>query len=159
MCVFGSPSCKPRVQVDVAQLEAAHELLRPFMLRRLKKEVELGMVRTRWWGGHGKESRGKVAVRLPCSTGDRSVRPITPVPRCHCSPVTTARAAAAAGGDAHQLPTEPDADFLVRGRTIDCAGPACRPVPKPAFPAALASTNQPLAGDREGLTHVRLRMH
>lgn len=35
---------RPCVQVDVVQLEAAHELLRPFMLRRLKKEVELGMV-------------------------------------------------------------------------------------------------------------------
>ncbi|KAL4421455.1 hypothetical protein ABPG75_010746 [Micractinium tetrahymenae] len=30
-------------KVDVAQLEAAHAMLQPFMLRRLKQEVELGM--------------------------------------------------------------------------------------------------------------------
>ena len=34
--------CHPR-QVDAAQLEAAHHMLRPFCLRRLKQEVELGM--------------------------------------------------------------------------------------------------------------------
>jgi hypothetical protein len=38
--------CVPSVahpQVDAAQLEAAHHMLRPFCLRRLKQEVELGM--------------------------------------------------------------------------------------------------------------------
>lgn len=49
MCTLLAPWSLP-LQVDVAQLEAAHQLLRPFMLRRLKREVELGMVRG-WRGG------------------------------------------------------------------------------------------------------------
>ena len=38
-----SPMLPPPPQVDAAQLEAAHHMLRPFCLRRLKQEVELGM--------------------------------------------------------------------------------------------------------------------
>ena len=40
------PPCSrpwPCAQVDNAKLEAAHHLLKPFCLRRLKEEVERGM--------------------------------------------------------------------------------------------------------------------